>query len=67
MLGLAGAVTAAWTVLANWYSLPANRDNTHFAFEKLPGQWDSPVLRGTLLLFLGLALAYALGFALLTR
>ena len=67
LFSLAFAVTAAWAILANWYSLPANRDNTHFAFEKLPGQWDSPILRGTLLLFLGLALAYAAGFALLNR
>ena len=67
LLVLAIAVTAAWAAIAQWYSLPANRDNTHFAFEKLAGRSESPVLRGTLLLFLGLSLAYLAGFLALRR
>jgi len=67
LLALGLAVTAVWAVIARWYSLPANRDNTHFAFEKLPGHTESPMLRGTLLLFVGLALAYFGGYLLLRR
>ena len=67
LLLLALTVTAAWSVIARWYSLPANRDNTHFAFEKLPGHTESPILRGTLLLFVGLSVAYAVGFLFLNR
>lgn len=63
--GLAVASVACWVVLARWYSLLANRDNTHFAFEKVPGYFASPVIRGTLALFLALALTYAAGYVLL--
>lgn len=64
---LAVVVVACWVVLARWYSLLSHRADTHFAFEKLPGGFGSPVLRGTLLLFLALALAYVAGYLLLRR
>jgi hypothetical protein len=53
--------------LLRWYGLPANRDQIHFAFEKIPDHFDSPTLRWTLALFLGLTLAYAAGYWLLRR
>ncbi|MDP9366162.1 MAG: hypothetical protein M3Q10_18405 [Chloroflexota bacterium] len=56
-----------WAVLARWYSLPEHRSHTHFAFEKLPGGFASPILRGTLLLFLALAFAHVAGYVLLRR
>ena len=59
--------TAGWSLLAQWYSLPANETNTHFAFEKIPGGFDSPVLRGTLLLFLLMGAVYAGGYVLIAR
>jgi hypothetical protein len=64
---LAGLATAGWLPLVWWYSLPANQDHIHFAFEKIPGGFDSPVLRGTLLLFLALAALYLGGYLLLSR
>jgi hypothetical protein len=67
-LWLLALVTAAgWSLFAWWYSLPANETNTHFAFEKIPGGFASPILRGTLLLFLLLSAIYAGGYLLLSR
>jgi hypothetical protein len=56
--GLASAGT--WYALYRWYGLLANRDNTHFAFEKIPGGWESAVIRRTALLFLALAALYGI-------
>ncbi len=64
---LAALSTGGWALLVRWYSLTGNRDNTHFAFEKLPGHSDSPILRATLAMFLLLALAYAAGWWVLSR
>src|ERR687893_2231816 len=58
---------ASWSLFAWWYSLPANETNTHFAFEKIPGGFASPILRGTLLLFLVLGAIYAGGYLLISR
>ena len=58
---------AGWSLFAWWYSLPANETNTHFAFEKIPGGFASPILRGTLLLFLLLGAIYAGGYLLISR
>ena len=58
---------ASWGLFAWWYSLPANETNTHFAFEKIPGGFASPILRGTLLLFLMLGAIYAGGYLLISR
>lgn len=62
---LALITSLCWAQITRWYSLLANRSNTHFAFEKLPGWFDSPVLRSTLWLFLALALIYGVGYWLL--
>ena len=62
---LAVANAVGWRILHGWYGLLENRDNTHFAFEKVPGWFDSPQMRGTALLFLGLAVAYLAGYQLL--
>jgi hypothetical protein len=68
MLWLLVLVAAAsWSVVARWYSLPANETNTHFAFEKIPGGFASPVLHGTLLLFLMMGAIYAGGYVLISR
>lgn len=48
-----------WYILYRWYGLFENRDNTHFAFEKIPGGFDSPILRQTALIFLILSAVYA--------
>jgi hypothetical protein len=58
---------ASWSLFAWWYSLPANETNTHFAFEKIPGGFASPILRGTLLLFIMLGAVYAGGYLLISR
>ncbi|MBW3631971.1 MAG: hypothetical protein KY456_02975, partial [Chloroflexi bacterium] len=58
---------AGWCLFASWYSLPANETNTHFAFEKIPGGFASPILRGTLLLFITLGAVYAGGYLLIAR
>ena len=62
---LALIAALCWAQITRWYSLLANRSNTHFAFEKLPGWFDSPVLRNTLWLFLALTLIYGVGYWLL--
>src|SRR5215217_1507568 len=68
MLWLLVLVAAAsWSLVARWYSLRANETNTHFAFEKIPGGFASPVLRGTLLLFLMMGAIYAGGYVLISR
>jgi hypothetical protein len=64
---LALVAAAGWILFAWWYSLPANETNTHFAFEKIPGGFASPILRGTLLLFLLLSAIYAGGYLLISR
>jgi len=53
--------------LYQWYGLFENRDNTHFAFEKIPGQFNSPIIRRTLLLFLAVSVLYAVGYLLIRR
>src|ERR671911_1716493 len=64
---LALVAGAGWILFAWWYSLPANETNTHFAFEKIPGGFASPILRGTLLIFLLLGAIYAGGYLLISR
>ncbi len=48
----------AWYPLYRWYGLFENEHNTHFAFEKIPGLFDSPIIRQTLLLFLLIGATY---------
>ncbi len=55
----------SWVILTRWYSLLENRSNTHFAFEKIPGHFDSPIIRNTALLFLQISLIYFVGYLLI--
>ncbi len=55
----------SWVILTRWYSLVENRANTHFAFEKIPGHFDSPIIRNTALLFLQVSLIYFVGYLLI--
>ena len=61
------AVVACWVPLYRWYSIDEHYDVPYFAFEKVPGQFDSPTLRWTLVLFVALALLYAAGYVVLRR
>jgi hypothetical protein len=65
MLAVAVAAIVCWYGLYRWYGLFANRNNTHFAFEKIPGQFDSPILHRTLELFVIISLLYAVGYGLI--
>ncbi len=55
-------VLALWLALYQWYSLFVHHATPYFAFEKVPGQFDSPILRATLWLFLGLPFLYLAGY-----
>jgi hypothetical protein len=59
LVALAAISIVEWLLLYRWYGLLDNRDNTHFAFEKVPGWWDNPIMRETLLIFLVIAAAFA--------
>lgn len=56
------AAFVCWMVLRGHYGLFANRDNTHFAFEKIPGGFDSQILRQTAGIFILLGLIYFITF-----
>jgi hypothetical protein len=58
---------ACWLWLYRWYGLFKNKNNTHFAFEKIEGQFDNPIIRKTLALFIAVAVIYAAGYLLLRR
>jgi hypothetical protein len=64
-LGL--AAVGCWLLLYRWYSIAGHYEIPYFAFEKIPGGFGSPVLRGTLVLFVALSLIYAAGYWLLAR
>lgn len=64
LLAVSVAAIFCWYKLYQWYGLFANRNHTHFAFEKIPGQFDSPILRRTLALFVVIAILYAGGYGL---
>lgn len=59
--------TVAWLFLYRWYGLFENEHNTHFAFEKIPGYFDSPVMRQTLALFLLIGVLYGYAIWLMHR
>jgi hypothetical protein len=59
--------TIAWIVLYRWYGVFENEHNTHFAFEKIAGYFDSPIIRQTLALFILIGLLYGLAIWLLHR
>jgi hypothetical protein len=66
-LGLVLLSLLCWIQLARWYSLFDNYHIDFFAFEKIPGRFDSPIIRRTIGLFLILGLCYAAGLGLLHR
>ena len=53
------ASIGCWYFLYRWYGLFENQDRAYFAFEKIPGWFDSPIIRQTALIFLILGAAYA--------
>jgi hypothetical protein len=55
---LAVIATGSWLLLHRWYGLFENRDNTHFSFEKIPGGFDSDIMRDTAAIFLILSVVY---------
>lgn len=59
--------TIAWLLLYRWYGLFKNEHNTHFAFEKVPGYFDSSIMRQTFALFILIGLLYAFTIWLLLR
>jgi len=62
MLVLALANAVCWLVLYRWYGLIEHRDDTHYAFEKVPGWFDSPQLRRTTLFLFLISLIYLAGY-----
>jgi hypothetical protein len=55
---LAVVSTACWFLLYRWYGLFEHRNHPHFSFEKIPGGFDSPIMRQTAVIFLILAGSY---------
>lgn len=47
-----------WYLLYGWYGVFEHQRTAHFGFEKIEGGFDSPVMRQTLLVFIGLGVAY---------
>lgn len=66
-LFLVVVVVGCWGILASSYSLADYLNVTHFAFEKVPGGFASPLLRATLLVFLLLGGLYAVGYGFFTQ
>ncbi len=57
LLTMAIVSVVFWATLYRWYSVFAHIATPYYAFEKLPGQFDSPILRQTLIFFLIIAQA----------
>ena len=62
---LAGLATVCWSLIYRWYALFDHASEPFFAFEKLPGQFDSPAVRATELLFIAVSVIYITGYWLL--
>ena len=56
---LAAISTGAWLWLHRWYGLYEHREYPRFSFERIPGGFDSSILRQTLAIFLLICAAYA--------
>jgi hypothetical protein len=56
-----------WLALFRWYSLFEHYATPGFAFDKIPGYFNSWTLRGTALIFAALALIYACGYRLISH
>ena len=62
LVALAVLATGCWLFIYRWYSVFDHASEPFFAFEKLPGRFDSPALRWTELLFLTISAIYACGY-----
>lgn len=60
VLAIAAISTSAWLGLRQWYGIGENRDNPRFSFEKIPGWWESPIMKDTFALMILIGVAYAL-------
>ncbi len=67
LLTMAVVSVVFWGALYRWYSVFAHIATPYYAFEKLPGQFDSPILRQTVIFFLIIAQAYFVGYWLIRR
>ena len=67
LVALSLVAVGCWLVLYRWYSIAGHDNTPYFAFEKVPGRFESPVLRWTLALFVALSLIYAAGYWLIAR
>lgn len=65
-LAAAGSVVI-WLILLRWYDLAERYETPFFAFEKVPGQFDAPILRRTLWLFIAASLLYIAGAMLIAH
>jgi len=64
---MSALIVVCWVVLYHWYSLPGHYATPDFAFDKIPGHFDSPILRYTTALFFVVSLCYALIYWLMQR
>jgi hypothetical protein len=62
---LAVVSTACWFLVYRWYGLFEHQDHAHFSFEKIPGGFDSPIMRQTALIFLILVASYVAAIVIL--
>ncbi len=53
-------VAGGWWLLNEWYGVSRRKHQARFSFEMVPGGFDSPVLRNTLIVFLSLSATYIL-------
>ncbi len=56
--GFAAISTAVWLIFLRWYGLSDRIEFPYFAFEKIPGQFDSAIMHRTLALFLIASFVY---------
>lgn len=64
---LAMVVAGCWWALYQWYSVFERTKAPHYALQSLQGQFDNPVLRQTLGIFITLSVVYAIVLVALGR
>ena len=64
---LALVVAGCWWALVQWYSVFEHTKAPHYALQSLEGQFDNPVLRQTLGIFIALSAVYAIVLVALGR
>lgn len=62
LVTLSMLATCCWLFIYRWYSVFDHASEPFFAFEKLPGRFDSPALRWTEALFLAISAIYVAGY-----